>query len=399
MRASIRGRLALVVTAAWLVSGLTPGRASAESALWTLTASPLAVSTGVASTFSLRGTNEDPLAAFLSSNEIGCIRVDVPSNFSVAGVAVTGASTGNTWIATQAGNRVTVRTTSGGDRLATLDWVKFTVGATALSAGSLAWSARAFRQQDCSGTGALLGVPPVVVVTGAAVTPTPVPTPVPTPTPTLAPTPTPSLPLPTPSLPLPTPSLPLPTPSLPLPSSPLPTPTLPLPTLPLLTPTPSLPILPLPTPSPTPVPWPTVPLPPIGLPGSPSPTPSGDPTSSTSPSASLSSDPSGTPSPVGPEPGGGAGTTSGSGASPSGPSSGGLDGAPRQVRLQAPETGIGLSTLGVLTGLDTWIVPAAVIAGPGLIVLLWIALQAVGAMAWIPATRRLRDGDVSRVRR
>jgi len=69
------------------------------------------------------------------------------------------------------------------------------------------------------------------------------------------------------------------------------------------------------------------------------------------------------------------------------------------VRLQAPETRIGLETLGVLTGLDTWIVPAAVIAGPGLIVLLWVVLQAVGAMAWIPATRRLRDGDVSTARR
>jgi hypothetical protein len=69
------------------------------------------------------------------------------------------------------------------------------------------------------------------------------------------------------------------------------------------------------------------------------------------------------------------------------------------VRLQTPEAGIGLDTVGVLTGLDTWIVPAAVIAGPGLLVLLWIALQAAGALAWIPATRRLRDGEVSRARR
>jgi hypothetical protein len=35
-------------------------------------------------------------------------------------------------------------------------------------------------------------------------------------------------------------------------------------------------------------------------------------------------------------------------------------------------------------------VPAAVIAGPGLLVLIWIGLQSVGMLAWAPAVRRLR---------
>jgi len=223
------------------------------------------------------------------------------------------------------------------------------------------------------------------------------PTPSPTPTPSQSPTPSPSpTPRPTAS-PTPRPSAsPTPSPSLPIPS--LPIPSLPLPTIPLPTPSPSLPPLPLPTPSPTPVPWPTVPLPSIGLPGSPSPSPSGDPGASSSMQPSPSQDPSGTASPAASDAGGGGGTTPGSGSGPSGPSVG-SDAAPRQVSLRGPETGVGLETLGVLSGLDTWIVPAAVIAGPGLIVLLWIALQAAGALAWIPATRRLRDGDVSRGRR
>jgi hypothetical protein len=215
-----------------------------------------------------------------------------------------------------------------------------------------------------------------VTLTIVAPTPSPSPTPRPTPSPTPRPTPSPT-----------------PSPSLPLPSLPLPS--LPLPTIPLPTPSPSVPTLPLPTATPTPVPWPTLPLPSIGLPGSPSPSPSGDPSGS-SPQPSSNSDASA--SPAAPETGGG-GTTSGSGTGPSGPSSGGPNAALGQVRLQAPGPGLGVETLGVLAGVETWIVPAAAIAGPGFIVLLWILLQAAGAMAWIPAARRLRDGDVSRVRR
>ena len=74
----------------------------------------------------------------------------------------------------------------------------------------LTWAARAHRAQDCSGSPALLGVPPVVVVSGPAVTPTPAPTPIPTPKPAPSPEPTPAPtsrppPIPTaPPLPLPT---------------------------------------------------------------------------------------------------------------------------------------------------------------------------------------------------
>ena len=69
------------------------------------------------------------------------------------------------------------------------------------------------------------------------------------------------------------------------------------------------------------------------------------------------------------------------------------------VLIDAPALDLGLGTLGVLAGVEIWAVPAAVIGGPGLLVLLWMALQAGGAMAWLPAALRLRNDDVSRARR
>lgn len=52
------------------------------------------------------------------------------------------------------------------------------------------------------------------------------------------------------------------------------------------------------------------------------------------------------------------------------------------------------ATLTPRKGFSVWAVPAATIAGPGLLILLWMALQAGGALAWLPAVRRLR-GDRS----
>ncbi|HEX2141506.1 MAG TPA: hypothetical protein VHK28_04410 [Candidatus Limnocylindria bacterium] len=40
-----------------------------------------------------------------------------------------------------------------------------------------------------------------------------------------------------------------------------------------------------------------------------------------------------------------------------------------------------------------WIVPAVVFGGPGLLVILFMALQLAGALAWLPAVRRLRGEE------
>jgi hypothetical protein len=176
---------------------------------------------------------------------------------------------------------------------------------------------------------------------------TPVPTPTPTPAPTATPGPIPSLSIP----------------SLPIPSIPLPTP-----------------ILPLPTPTAA-LPTPTLPLPSADLSAVPAPISTGGPA------------PSGTPSPGGAAPGSSP-TLPGSGQTP------GAGGASRlDLSLKQPTVRLGVGTIGVLAGLEIWAVPAALIGGPGLLFLLWIALQTVGATAWIPAARRLRDEDASTARR
>ncbi len=92
--------------------------------LWTLTASPLAVSTGTPTTFTLTASN-------LLLGRIECVTVDVPANFNITTVAMVGSTAGDSWLVRRANNRVIAWTTSGGDRLELLDSVTFTVTATA----------------------------------------------------------------------------------------------------------------------------------------------------------------------------------------------------------------------------------------------------------------------------
>lgn len=137
-------------------------------------------------------------------------------------------------------------------------------------------------------------------------------------------------------------------------------------------------------PTATPTPEATPPATPASTPlanDSPTPRP-GDP--SPSPDASGSA----RPSPPAPAPGG--------------TSSGGPD-AVRVAPLDAADggtgdLGVGLDVLALLDGPFVWIVPGAAVGVPGLLVLVFVALQAMGAMAWIPAVRRL-GGDDRRRRR
>lgn len=335
--------------------------AQAESALWTLVATPLTATTGAAATFTLTATNEDPLADLSGPSRIGCIVVDVPGNFGVLSAAILSAP-GSTWSAARAGNRVTVRASSGGDRLRTLDSLRFTVGTAVVSAGSLAWSARAFVSTNCTGSGAVLGLPPVIVVTGPTVTPTPVPTPPPTPAPTPRPTPPPT--------PQPTPN---PTTRPPPASTSRPTPD---PT-PRDTPDASVTATPTPADSPRVLPSGS----PIATPGAASATPP-------STGASLGGDPSppgnqsADPTPTAPIAGG---IVLGPDEGPQGPDEG------NEANIEPIEVRLG--PLGLLGGIDIWAIPGLVIGLPGLLVALLVAVQALGALAWLPAIRRLRGSD------
>ena len=52
-----------------------------------------------------------------------------------------------------------------------------------------------------------------------------------------------------------------------------------------------------------------------------------------------------------------------------------------------------LGPLGLLGGIDVWAIPGMIVGVPGLLVILFVLLQAAGALAWIPAIRRLRGEE------
>jgi outer membrane biosynthesis protein TonB len=212
--------------------------------------------------------------------------------------------------------------------------------------------------------------PVTLVVQAAAPTPSPTPTPRPTPTPTPRPTPRPT-PTPTPT-PTPLATVPLPT----SPVSPTPTPSLPLPSV----------VVPTPSTSSSPLPSASVPL-------LVTPTPS--------PSSGGSSGSDAPASPAAGPPGGG----STGGDNQGGAAAASADGAPgARTPLVIGPNGLGLRStplgaedlplagLRAVGSLQLWLVPAAALAGPGILVILWLAIQVGVGIIWLPAARRMR-GD------
>jgi hypothetical protein len=61
--------------------------------------------------------------------------------------------------------------------------------------------------------------------------------------------------------------------------------------------------------------------------------------------------------------------------------------------------GIGTEVFALLEGPLVWFVPGAAVGVPGLLVVVFIGLQAAGAMAWIPAVRRMSGEPVAMQRR
>jgi hypothetical protein len=322
----------------WVLTGALTAAAmpAVASALlvWTLVASPLTTTAKQSTTFTVTASNLTPLF------ELGCVQVDL-QGFVIESIGTPTASNSKAWVSIQSGGSVIVYSTTGGGRLTTGQWVTFTIRAHAYSAGTFLWTNHAHQQQDCSGT-AEIGLPLSVTVLPALVA-------TPTPAPTAAPTPTPA-------------------PSLPLPSlSPLPSVSL----LPSLSPLPSVSLLP------------------SVLPGSSSPTPS--PAASASSSADQASPPTGTPGPSSSTGGGGSGAT-GPGAA-GGPADGRATPALHVERGagNGADNGVVVDMPGLLDLNYGWLVPAAPVAVPGLLVILWVFLQAIGALAWIPSVRRMAD--------
>ena len=156
---------------------------------------------------------------------------------------------------------------------------------------------------------------------------------------------------------------------------------------------------PTPTPKPTPTATPTASPKPTATP-TPASTPRATPTPASTPRATPTSTPDPTPAP-----------DQSSSARPSppapAPSPGGTGGGGREVRL-APlsgsadggtdDLGVALDVMGQLDGAFVWFVPSAPTVVPGLLVIAFVALQAIGALAWIPAVRRMGGDDRRRPR-
>jgi hypothetical protein len=145
-------------------------------------------------------------------------------------------------------------------------------------------------------------------------------------------------------------------------------------------------VAPVLVPTATPVPPAPTPVPPAATPVPPAPTPTPTPTPSPEPTRSPAPRP--TPAVVG--------------LPPSPPDAPVLDEpVARMAPMPAGQTssfGVGTEVFAMLDGPLVWFVPGAAVGVPGLLVLLFIALQAAGALAWIPAVRRM-SGDPVPIRR
>jgi hypothetical protein len=266
-------------------------------------------------------------------SQLGCLQVDLQTSFAIVSLGTPVASDGEVWVSSRSGNSVVVNSTTGPGRLLTGESVTFPITARPTAAGTFLWNNHAHASQNCLGT-ELTGVPVSITV---------VPAPTPNPTPTLPPTPGPTA-----------------------------------------TPTPA----PTPRGSQTPAPSSTSSSPPAATPTSSgsvppadvSPTPRpGDPSSTPAASGSVR------PSALAPAPSPGGAGTGGADELRVAPLDDSADGAIEDLG--------GLDLLALLDGPFVWFVPTAAVGVPGLLVIAWVALQAIGALAWIPAVRRMAGDD------
>ena len=357
-----RGRSLRAITGAALMVGLWAVVAAPSAAVlgasptWVLDVSPSAIEAALPTTIDVTFSNRGgPTGA----EDLGCVRISIPAAFTVVPPLTTTSPPGTTWKA-KGTTVVSVRASSGGDRLDSQDQtssVTVSIPVLAVVPGTYTWSATAYAAQDCTKPFPEQIKPSVTVYLLVAPTPTPTPTPAPTPKPTPKPTPTPR---------------------------PTPRPT------PARTPTPA------PTATPTPTPAATAK-------GGATP----DPTAQPSTALTVS------PSPEGSEPPGPASTPAGGGPIPRETPSA----SPRPSADSDGGSGSGVGAALLMAGFDggdggpsdggapaislasaftnpfgqgfAWAVPGLVLSVPGiLLVLAVIAVQALGAAAWLPVVRR-----------
>lgn len=265
-----------------------------------------------------------------ASDKIGCVQLDLPAEYEVYSVGELAASNVATWLSAIDGNAVVVHAADDGGRLRVGESLSFVITARAKQDGVMVWDSHAHADDDCESPDEQ--GPSVVITVQPPDPPDASSSPSSTPAPSATPKPTPK---PTPR-PTPRPS------QHARPSEP-----------------------PRPTASPTPTPTPT-----------PAATPTPEPIIDRG--YTFMADP--------PDRGEGSGTGRGDGGVPS-----------RAMIVTAGDdaamASLGLASLATHLGSTAFLVPAAVLGGPGLVLIAWVVLQALGVASWIPAVRRLRGKD------
>ncbi|HEY4634293.1 MAG TPA: hypothetical protein VIH00_10280, partial [Candidatus Limnocylindrales bacterium] len=307
------------------------------------------VDQGEAATISVEFMN---LGGPSGDEDLGCVKIRIPDAFDVDDATVTDEPSGTDWSASIGGSTtVTVQASNGGDRLGpdtpNLS-VTVEIDVTGTVPGKHDWIGDAYASEDCADG---FDDPLTVAVTIRS-TPTSPPTPAPTAPPTPQPTPVPT---------------------------------------------------PAPTPAPTPTPEPT-------SASTPTPAPTGTSTSAPTTPAPTATGPSSTGPPQRPDPttrAGGGGVVSRPSAAPSGPPGSGTADLPgttiRMPGVDHPGAEVPVALQPDLTltfGTDfQWVVPGLVLTFPGLLIVAIVALQAAGALAWIPVVRRRLGGADDRTSR
>jgi hypothetical protein len=361
------------VVAVLALAAAVPGTVLAAKA-WQVSASPstIYVSTSTAVRVTVTNTGDDK-----GGDEISCVRITVPSSFTISSVGVSsvhGQTSGaaySAWVAVWTGGSTVAFKEPQDDyplvgSTPPIDEAVFRITGTSTSLLAMSWTAEAFDHSDGKANTTACGSGSFTSKTLAFVV-LPLPTPTPTPTPTPAPTPTPT-----------------PTPT----AKPVPTPT----TAPGVTPRPSATAPSGQTPAPGTTAGPSA-SPTLE---SPAPDSSLEPGASLEPTASPTPDPGSTPQPIDPGatvPPGGGPVAGGGGFAIGGSSPGSDDGS---GDAEVPVQGIDGAVASVLAelpgGVAAFAGPALVLSVPGLLVILAVGAQAFGALAWLPIARRKLGG-------
>ena len=341
MRRRARGITAAITATATLLA--IGAQTVSAGVLWTMTVSPPTAAVGDDTTFTFTATNLDPLLG------IACVIVEIPTAINPGEVWIAGGSTAGVWTARRSGQLVTavIDTGDGDQKLRAGEWLSFAVTGVPVQTGPHGISAVAYSGHECVNDARDLAAPPVVVISGPlASEPTHAPTPILTSSPT---------------------------------AEPIPEPIATLPPI-LATPVEQPRILPTPLPAATPTSLPAAPMTPTASPASE--TPTAIPDSQAVAVAAAR--------PVG----GGTDAPSAATARTAALAVGRAEGSGEDAGE------LSLGPLGVIDGVTVWAIPGAVVGGPGLLVILWVALQAGVAAAWIPAVgvMRGRDGRHARPR-